>query len=255
MQILPEDTLLVHSSLKAIGEVEGRGEAVLHALMDYLGSRGLLVMPVLTFDRRAGEDPVFDVLNTPSIVGTLGNLFRVRPGVVRSWHPTHSVAAFGPDAAAFTAGHEAFDTPAARTSPWGRLIDRKAKILFIGCDIGHNTFLHGIEEQNGVPGVVTDTPEMLYTITPDGRKIAVPSRRHQNNHSRFYGKMGTVFQQCGLMKKGKFGDADCHLLDAAGIAELMADLLKQDPYLFRHDRGPETYMTIDCRGSVNDVAN
>lgn len=247
MGILPEDTLLIHSSLKSIGEVEGQGEGVVRALMDYFADSGLLVMPVLTYDRKADGDPVFDVLNTPSIVGMLGNLFRAQPGVVRSWHPTHSLAAFGRDAEAFTEGHEKFDTPAARQSPWGRLIDRKAKILFIGCSISHNTFLHGIEEQNNVPMVVTDDPEMLYVITPDGRKITVPSRRHQNNHSQYYAKMGTVFQQCGLMTDGSFGDADCKLLDAAGVAELMADLLRQDPYLFRHDRVPESYLDILLR--------
>ncbi|MBQ7393743.1 MAG: AAC(3) family N-acetyltransferase [Lentisphaeria bacterium] len=244
MQIFPEDTLLVHSSLKSIGEVEGRGEGVVRALMDYFANSGLLVMPVLTYDRRAADDPVFDVLNTPSIVGTLGNLFLAQPGVIRSWHPTHSVAAFGREAEAFTAGHEKFDTPAARQSPWGRLIDRKAKILFIGCSISHNTFLHGVEEQNHVPQVVTDDPEILYVITPDGRKLTVPSRRHQDNHSRFYAKMGPVFQQCGLMKDGYFGDAECHLLDAAGTAELTGNFLRQDPYLFRHDRAPETYLKI-----------
>ena len=59
--------------------------------------------------------------------------------------------------------------------------------------------------------------------------------------------MGTVFQQCGLMTDGSFGDADCKLLDAAGVAELMADLLRQDPYLFRHDRVPESYLDILLR--------
>ena len=124
------------------------------------------------------------------------------------------------------------------------MIDRKAKILFIGCSISHNTFLHGVEEQNHVPQVVTEDPEILYVITPDGRKLTVPSRRHQDNHSRFYAKMGPVFQQCGLMKDGYFGDAECKLLDAAGAAELTGNFLRQDPYLFRHDRAPETYLKI-----------
>lgn len=242
MGILPSDTLLVHSSLRSVGDVEGRGETVIRSLMDYFSESGLLVLPTLTYDRKASGDPVYDVLYTPSIVGTLTNLFRAQPGVIRSWHPTHSVAAYGPDAAAFTAGHEKFDTPAARTSPWGRLIDRKAKILFIGCSISHNTFLHGIEEQNNVPKVVTEEPEILYTITPDRRRLTVPSRRHLDNHSQYYGKMRYLFEKHGLMHKGRFGDAECDLLDAAGTAELMADLLKQDPLLFLHGRAPETYL-------------
>jgi len=240
MGILEQDTLLVHSSLKAIGETEGRGEGVIQAMMEYFANSGLLVMPTLTYDRRASGDPVFEVLHTPSIVGTLTNLFRIQPGVIRSWHPTHSLAAAGRDAVAFTAGHEKFDSPAPRQSPWGRLIDRKAKILFAGCSIGSNTFLHGIEEQNHVPRCLTDEPEILYTVTPDGRKLTIPSRRHIGHHSNHYAKMRNIFERTHLLRTGRFGDAECTLLDAAKVAELVSALLRQDPYLFTHDRAPET---------------
>lgn len=39
-----EDTLLVHSSMKAIGEVEGRAETVLDAFIEYM-EPGLLIFP------------------------------------------------------------------------------------------------------------------------------------------------------------------------------------------------------------------
>ncbi|HOG51619.1 MAG TPA: AAC(3) family N-acetyltransferase, partial [Lentisphaeria bacterium] len=35
--ILPTDTVLVHSSMKSIGQVEGGADGVLDALMGYLG--------------------------------------------------------------------------------------------------------------------------------------------------------------------------------------------------------------------------
>ena len=70
MGIAPTDTLLVHSSLRSVGGVEGRGETVIRSLMAYFAEAGLLVLPTLTYDRKAAGDPVYDVLYTPSIVGT-----------------------------------------------------------------------------------------------------------------------------------------------------------------------------------------
>lgn len=108
---MPQDTLLVHSSMKAIGPVEGGADAVLDAFSEYL-AEGLLVLPTHTWAQINAEYNIFDVENEPSCVGLLTNLFRKRPGVVRSWHPTHSVAALGRDAREFASGEEQFDTPA-----------------------------------------------------------------------------------------------------------------------------------------------
>ena len=111
--ILPSDTLLVHSSMKSIGEVDGGADTVLDVLMDYFRESGLLVFPTLTYDLNS-SNPVFYVNETPSQTGVLSDLFWRRPGVLRSLHPTHSVAAWGHDAAEFIAGHEMFSTPCAK---------------------------------------------------------------------------------------------------------------------------------------------
>ncbi|HQC52299.1 MAG TPA: AAC(3) family N-acetyltransferase, partial [Lentisphaeria bacterium] len=121
-----QDTLLVHSSMKSIGQVEGRADTVLDALSDYLQDEGLLVFPTLTWSNVNAEQPVYSVRDTPSVVGILPELFRQRPGVRRSLHPTHSVAALGRDAEDFVEGHERFDSPAALGSPWDRLRQRRA---------------------------------------------------------------------------------------------------------------------------------
>ena len=232
------DTLLVHSSIRSVGEVEGRGDAILDALLAAVGPEGLLVLPTLTYARsdKPGKDPFFVVDSTPAQIGTLPNLFLQRPGVIRSWHPTHSVAALGRDAAEFTAGHEKFDSPAARTSPWGKLIDRHARIMFIGADIGCNTFLHGVEEQSGIPGVLTDEKEQLYTVTPAGERILVPSRRHIGHHSHYYTKVRQLFTDAGILVVDRFGDARCQMItDAAEAARLVTPLLLADPGFFTHE--------------------
>ncbi|MDF2485997.1 MAG: aminoglycoside N(3)-acetyltransferase, partial [Herbinix sp.] len=121
--IQPTDTLLVHSSMKAIGEVEGGADTVLNALMDYMKD-GLLILPTHTWEQMNDEYLIFKVTTEPSCVGLLTNLFLKRQGVVRSWHPTHSVAAYGKDALEYCSGEENSETPCPRTGCWGKLYDR-----------------------------------------------------------------------------------------------------------------------------------
>ncbi|WP_054941938.1 AAC(3) family N-acetyltransferase, partial [Paenibacillus ihuae] len=174
--INPRGTLLVHSSFKSIGPVQGGADTVLDVLSEYM-KEGLLVLPTHTWSYIDAGHPRFYVEESPACVGILPELFRWRPGVIRSWHPTHSVAALGRDAEAFTAGDHRWDTPCARGSVYGKLLDRSAEIMLLGVDLRRNTFIHGIEEWVDIPGRMTDEPELLYTIAPDGTEIAVPSRR------------------------------------------------------------------------------
>ncbi|MDZ4817626.1 MAG: AAC(3) family N-acetyltransferase, partial [Planctomycetota bacterium] len=90
--------MLVHSSLSSLGFVPGSATAVVAALRDSMGLNGTLVLPShswLWMNKGARE---FDVRRTPTCVGALPEFFRNQPSVVRSLHPTHSVAAIGPQA-------------------------------------------------------------------------------------------------------------------------------------------------------------
>lgn len=232
--IQPDNTLLVHSSMKAIGEVEGRAKTVLDAFIDYMRP-GLLLFPTHTWDKIGQEHFDFHVQTEPACVGILPNLFLARPGVIRSWHPTHSIAAIGRDAEDFTRGEEQWDTPCSRKGCYGKLYDRKAKILFLGCSLKKNTYLHGVEEWNDIPNRLTDTCMPLVIATPDGRKISRPMHRHQSpcgDVSLNFDKIETPFLSAGIARKGTIGDAESILCDAVGMADLTSALLKMNPDLF-----------------------
>ena len=96
MGIESTDTLFIHSSMKAIGEVVGGADTVLDSFMEYL-ENGLLILPTHTWANMSESHNVYDPKKEPSCVGVLTNLFMKREGVVRSLHPTHSVAAYGKD--------------------------------------------------------------------------------------------------------------------------------------------------------------
>lgn len=232
MKIDRNGTLLIHSSMKSIGPVEGGADTVLDVFSEYMKD-GLLVLPTHTWSYINAENPKFYVDKSPSCVGILTELFRKRPGVVRSLHPTHSVAALGKDAKEFVAGDEKWDTPCARNSVWGKLLDRKAQIMLLGVDLRRNTFMHGVEEWVDIPGRLTDYHEQLYTVLPDGTEILVPSRRHCGlPWSEHFWKVDNLFLKTGVMYLGKFGDAQVRICDTVKLTELLMDMLKADPDLF-----------------------
>jgi len=227
-----QGTLFIHSSMKSIGPVEGGADTVLDVFSDYMKD-GLLALPTHTWSYINKDNPKFYVESSPSCVGILPEIFRKRPGVVRSWHPTHSVAALGRDAAEFTKDDHLFDTPCARGSAWGKLLDRKATILLVGVDLKRNTFIHGVEEWVDIPGRMTDGHEALVTVLPDGTEISVPSRRHCGlSWSEHFWKVDEVLQDKGVMFIGKLGDAEVRVCDAEGIANVITEMLQDNPDLF-----------------------
>ncbi|GEK91920.1 AAC(3) family N-acetyltransferase [Alkalibacterium kapii] len=232
LDINSKGTLLVHSSFKSIGEVEGGPDTVLDSLSTYM-KEGLLVLPTHTWEYIDKDNPVFDVLQSPSNVGMLTERFRKRESVYRSEHPTHSVAALGKDAKEFTEGEYKHDTPCARGSVWGKLLDRSAQILLIGVDLTKNTFIHGVEEWVNTPGRIKDTHVDLYSVLYSGEKVRVPSRRHAGSSSSdHYWKVEEILLEEGAMRKGAFGDAIVRLLDAEKTALLLSELLVKNPDLF-----------------------
>ena len=226
--LAPNDTVLIHSSMKSIGDVENGANGVLDALIEYFSKDGLLVFPTLSYNIYAHEDMLFSYNDTPSVVGLLSEMFRTRAGVIRSMHPTHSVAALGKKAQEFTSNHEE-KTPCSRTSPWGKLYDYNAKILFIGVkNISCCTYFHAVEEWMQVPDSLSSQPYMLKVKDSLGNVKVLPSYRHINHHNNFYAKPTAILEEHNALKYVKFGDANCILLDAKKSADIVMDLLKED---------------------------
>jgi aminoglycoside 3-N-acetyltransferase len=220
--------------MKSIGEVVNGADTVLDAFIEYMRP-GLLIFPTHTWAQMNDKYSVFDPLTEPSCVGILSNLFLKRPGVLRSLHPTHSVAALGKDAASYVAGEELLDTPCPRRGCWGKLCDRNAKVLFLGCSLRNNTFLHGVEEWNNVPNRIADKYQYLKIVTPDGKVIERPLYRHHHplcEVSANYGKMEEPFIYTSIAKRGYIGDAASVLCDAKGMADLTTAFLIRNPELF-----------------------
>ena len=234
MNIDPTGTIIVHSSMKSIGEVDNGADTVLDAFSEFMKD-GLLVFPTHTWADINEENPKFYVEESPSHIGILTELFRTRPNVIRSLHPTHSIAALGADAVEFTADNENFDTPAARGSSYGKLLDRKAKILLVGVDLRQNTFIHGIEEWKDIPERMSDTHEALATVLADGSEIPVPSKRHIPGISLNYWKVEELLAEKGAIEYVTLGDARVLVCDTVALTKYISQMLDIEPTLFSDD--------------------
>ena len=239
-------TLLVHSSYKSIGDVDGGADTVIDALMEYMKD-GLLVLPTHTWADVVGNGSKFYVEDSPSCVGILPDLFRKREGVIRGFHPTHSLAAIGKDAEEFLKDSHLHDTPCSRRSPYGKLLDRKAQIMLLGVTHSSNTFIHGVEEWVDIPGRLTDTHEQLYSVLPNGQEILVPSRRHCGpNWSLHFPKIDSVLEENGAVLRGSFGDAETRICDTESLTRIIFGMLAINPMLFSNNSplDKELYRTL-----------
>ncbi|MBX2843490.1 MAG: AAC(3) family N-acetyltransferase [Flammeovirgaceae bacterium] len=228
------DTLLIHSSMKAIGEVENGAGGVLDAFIEYL-QNGLLIFPTHSWKQIKEENDIFDPQTETSCVGLLSNLFMKRDGVVRSWHPTHSVAAIGEKAIDYVSGEELIGTPCGREGCWGKLYDLKAKILFLGCSPKSNTILHGVEEWNDIPNRLSEQPLAIKIKTPEGKLIDRPLYTHASpipDISRNYDKIMPALLKKGYAKEGLIGNAHSYLCDVVEMVDLVFLFLQKDPDLF-----------------------
>jgi aminoglycoside 3-N-acetyltransferase len=223
--------LLVHSSLRSLGELPGGAETVVRALRDAVGPAGTLLMPALSYETVGAHHPVFDVRRTPSCVGALSEYFRTRAGTRRSVHPTHSVCAVGPAAEALLRDHHLDRTPVGGRSPFRRLRDAAGQVLFLGCGLGPNTSMHGVEELAGPPYLFG--PVVVYRVVlADGSETAMRVRSHGFvGWRQRYDRLGPLLAGGGL-SVGTVRGALCHLVDCPAMWEGASAALRGDPFFF-----------------------
>ena len=228
MGIAPGDALMVHSSLKSIGWVEGGADAVIDAFLSVIGPDGVMFVPTLTatFAGRPPSDMTkypFDPKETPSRVGKITDTFWRRPDAFRSEHPTHSLAAIGRDAETLVKGHGDGASTFAKDGPYGKYVKLDAKILFVGTGMGCNTTLHVSEDWAELPYM--DQRAKARVKTPDGEK-EVTLRMSPNGHRSFYTSDANspavqLLYRLGLVKEGKLGDATVQIIRARDVINTM----------------------------------
>lgn len=224
MGILPTDTVVIHTSMKAIGAVEGGPDGFLDAFCEYL-SEGLFLVPTHTWLVVTAEDPYFDVRSTVPNIGLIPRTAAFRPDGIRSLHPTHSLWAHGKRAKEFIAGEENACSPAAPGGCWDRMADWNTKILLIGVDNTKNTFIHSTDERAALADRISQDTFEVHVTDWEGNTFHHPMRIHQCSRtediSLFYGNFEKPMVELGIQTFGRLGDAQVRIVDAKACRELI----------------------------------
>lgn len=224
---------MMHSSLSACGFVAGGAAEVVRLVRAWAGP-GTLAMPAHTYcyPDAAGQVEVFDPATTPSRVGAVTEAFRRQPGVRRSLHPSHSLAAIGPQAAALVAGHERCDTPCGSGTPYRRLVDEDAGVLMFGVSLNTYTLFHTAEDAAGVGYLYEPAPCILKVRESSGCVRDFPMRRQDMRVARRFAAMDGWLEARGLLHRSRCGRGEILWLPhAAVVHEAVTNALRADPRL------------------------
>ena len=139
------DTIVPHTSIKAIGWVEDGPQAIAEALLRAVGDQGTLAVPTFTFQRPGNSPvPVIDPKTDSCDVGSINATFLRLDGVRRTtaWH--HSFAVAGAAQGALC-GIDPKISPLCEKGIFARLLELDARILLMGVAYTHCTAGHFVE--------------------------------------------------------------------------------------------------------------
>ncbi len=246
------DTVMVHASLRAVGEILGGPDILIDALMETIGSAGNMMVYIgcqSPFDDigrglYTPEEEAFIMQNCPMFeahkarasrdFGALAEIFRTHQGTVASQNPGCRMAALGSRADWIVSNHPLY-YGFGKDTPFEKLCNMGGKVLLIGSDHDNVTLLHHAEVMAPIPN-----KRML--------KIKVPvlhygkfewfeiedfdsSKGVRDWPENFFAEIVRQFIDSSKITPGKVGQAETFVLDAKKLVDFaihkMVDTARQ----------------------------
>lgn len=234
----PRDRMvLMHSSLRTVGKVEGGAEGLLDALIEYFTAEGgLFCVPTHTWHNlENGSEFTLDMSSSDNCLGYFSTVAASDPRGYRTESPTHSMVIFGDRALAeeVARGELVADTPVSPDTCYGKLYERDGFVLLVGVAHNRNTYLHTVDEILGIPNRMGN---QFYTTTirkANGevveRKLRLFDTDYTSDISDRFIKFDVPFRyhRCGT--DGFLGNAPTQLLSARKMKEVMERIYRNSP--------------------------
>jgi aminoglycoside 3-N-acetyltransferase len=241
--VRPGMVLVLHSSLKAVGWVNGGAVAVILALEQVLGPEGTLVMPTHTADQTEPSAwqrppvpeawwptiretmPAYDPALTPTYhMGVIPETFRKQTGVLRSDNPDASFAAWGKHAQRVTDNHALFPL-FGENSPVARVYELDGWVLLLGVGHERNTSLHLAE---GRSRIAHRTMHAGSPMMVDGVRRWVAFDDIDWDDSDFVQLGADFVRESGLQREGQVGRARALLMPQRALVDYAVGWLERN---------------------------
>ena len=214
-----------------MGYVEGGPETIIQGILETVGEEGTLCMPTLVQRDFGHAYENWDVNKSPSDVGYLTEYFRTREGSLRSDQATHAVSAVGKMAEYITSEHTAYgprhgvfgEYAFSHSSPWQRMYELNAKMIFIGVPMKKGTIRHLAEHMMA---------EMIIEKFPDSKPYI---RQYKEPLDKFFpvvdgDKVQPIYEKAGILQKSTLGDATIMCASCTPFVDTMIDMAIKDPH-------------------------
>ena len=236
------DTVMLHSALSGCGYVSGGANTIIEAFLNVIGREGTLMAPAFTrpymyfegaYQRQRNFRP-FSPDNIKGIsTGTIPKVMLSEYGAKRSAHATHSWCAIGKNAEYCVSAHGLLDSPCGDNNPMEKALSLGGKILFFGCGVSSNTFIHYLEDRANSNFLEN---AFIKIVREDGKLVSELMRNHLPGCRDFYGKKTPVCkfytraQERGLeIKRETLGAGDIYAMDMNEVYRIGTELFKEDP--------------------------
>ena len=221
--------VIVHTSLKSIGDIAGGGETFLSALIEYFAENGgLLCIPTHTWITMK-----LDLEHPESCLGVLPTLAVQDVRGKRSLHPTHSMVVFGDEKRVdeFLKNEQFTDTPTGPDSCYGNIYRENGYVLLVGVDQTKNTFIHCVEEMLGVKNRLTEEKIESEIIHQDGsiekRYLYWFDESKTGDVSLNFGKFEKAFRYHNCIEDGVVGNAPAQFCSAVKMKNVLEMIYKK----------------------------
>ncbi len=242
------DTIMLHASIRAVGEVAGGPDQIHLALKDALTDDGTLMMyascPMYydevgrghlsaELERELFEKlPAFDPFTARAQRenGALVEFLRTFPGSTVNAHVARFVV-WGRHAS-YLISNQPWNYALGAGSALERFVTLGGRILLLGCDHDTVTFLHYAEHIVDIP----DKKVARYEVPTEeeGRRVwrameeidTSDAGAHPNWPDRFFARLIDAYLAETGNAGGRVGDAQCFLLDASGLLEFALGMMQ-----------------------------
>ena len=219
--------VLMHSSLRSVGAVEGGAKGLLDALIEYFtADGGLFCVPTHTW-MNLKKEITLDFSDPKTCLGAFSDLAAADSRGIRSENPTHSMVVFGDRERAldFVKCEETVTTCTSADSCYGELYRRGGFVLLVGVAHNRNTYLHSVDELLGVPDRMSEKVRRLTVKRITGEVVNREIRMHETSYtddiSLRFPKYETSFRYHGAIRDGYVGNAPTQLCDARIMKDVM----------------------------------